>query len=207
MVREAPQPLPEGVPHYYGDVVRQTFIVAAAIMLIGAPFYTDSLRVQLPFIIAGALALVAIAALVNPHKQSTFMAGAVVSGVGLVIYEVWALYGYPDSNPIQFILREVLAILFMIGFYFSMKTIRAFMLHSIGRHAEPGEFEDEPLPAASTSSTDQSTGQDDFLPWSMQKGKTRDTRNTSQADTPVRQSPGRSKKELYPQENPYEEIL
>lgn len=131
----------DNIPHYHGDSVRQLFASAAALMLLGAPFYSDFLRAELPFEIAGALVLVAIAALINPHNKSVFAASAVVSGVGLIVFEAWALYAYRDSTWAQFILREVISILFLAGFYFSMKTIRAFMLHSIGKHDEAGEFE------------------------------------------------------------------
>src|SRR3989344_1680177 len=91
-----------GVSHYYGNHVRQLFVVAAAMMLIAAPFYADSLRAELPFEIVGALALVALAALANPHNKSVFVLSAIAAGIGLVVYEMWALYTYFDSTWAQF---------------------------------------------------------------------------------------------------------
>jgi|GEM_PF-417482 len=207
MVREAPQPLPEGIPHYYGDVVRQLFIVAAGLMLIAAPFYTDSLRIQLPFIVVGAIVLVAIAALVNPHKQGPFMAGAIASGAGLALFEMWALYWYEDSNILQFLLRQAIAVVFLVAFYFCMKTVRAFILHSIGKHDEPGEFDDKYAPERPSKPRKATSLRDEFLPWFAQRGGRSEERGAAEADTPVRQTPGRSKKELYPTETPYEEVL
>jgi len=137
-------PFTQSVPHYYGDIVRQLFICTAALMLIAAPFYADSLRVELPFEIAGALVLVALAALVNPHKKSVMVANAVASGVGLVIFETWTLYAYQASSWVQVGLRQLLALLFLVAFYFSVKTVRAFVMHQVGRQAEAGEFEDVP---------------------------------------------------------------
>src|SRR3989344_9204096 len=118
----APHPYAENIPHYHGDAVRQLFISAAALMLIGAPFYADSLRTELPFEIVGALILAALAALANPHKKLALVADAIAAGVGLVIYKTWALYTYHDSTWMQFVLREVIAIIFLSAFYFSMKT-------------------------------------------------------------------------------------
>ena len=55
------------IEHYYGDAIRQLFVTAAALILVGAPFYAEALRVELPFEILGAVILVAIAALANPY--------------------------------------------------------------------------------------------------------------------------------------------
>ena len=133
----------ELVPHYYGDYIRQLFNIAAPLMLITAPFYANNLTIELPFEIVGALVLVALAALTNPHKQTIVVADAVAAGLGLLVYGTWALLTYDNSSWLQFILREVIALLFLTAFYFSMKTVRAFALHQIGKHDEAGEFDEE----------------------------------------------------------------
>ena len=143
----------EPVPHYHGDIVRQLFISTAALLLIGAPFYADSLRTELPFEIAGAILLVALAALANPHNRTIFMAGAVAAGVGLVIFETWALFSYHESTWMQFILREVVALAFLAGFYFSMKTVRAFVMHKVGKRDEAGEFDEREFDAVREDTT------------------------------------------------------
>ena len=129
------------VPHYHGDIVRQLFIAGAAGMLLGAPFYTSSVRVLLPFLVFGALVLVALAALTNPHKKNIMMANAAAAGAGLLIYETWALFNYADGTLLEFGLRQLLALAFMAAFYFSMKTLRAMALGKIGRRPEAGEFD------------------------------------------------------------------
>jgi hypothetical protein len=140
------RPYGGAVPHYYGDIVRHLFMGTAALMLIAAPFYADTLRIELPFEIAGALALVALAALANPHRKSVFIGSAVVSGTGVIIYATWALYTYGSSTPAQFILRQLIAVLFLIAFYFSIKTVRAFILDRVGKDEVPGEFEKPATP-------------------------------------------------------------
>jgi hypothetical protein len=135
-------PVWSAVPHYYGDAIRQLFIVNAGLILIGAPFYADSLRAELPFEILGALILAGLAALVNPHKISFLFANAIAAGVGLLFYETWALSHYETSTWTQFVLRELIAIIFLFAFYFSVKTIRASMLHQIGKSEVVGEFDE-----------------------------------------------------------------
>lgn len=129
------------VPHYYGDYMRQLMLGGAVLMLIAAPFYGDLIRVELPFEVVGALVLVALAALTNPWKKSVITADAVVTGVWMSVYQVWALYGYENASALQFVLREALSILFLVAFYFSVKTMRAMILHQIGKRDTIDEFE------------------------------------------------------------------
>ena len=131
----------QNVPHYYGDVVRQCFVVGAIVMLVGAPFYTNDLRQEFPFVVLGALILVAFAALTNPHNKGIIVADAVASGVVVLVYQAWALFDYQSSTWAEFALREVIALILITGFYFSMKTLRAMLLHQIGKHEEVGEFD------------------------------------------------------------------
>lgn len=131
------------VSHYYGDVVRQLFITTAALVVLGAPFYADTLSAEIPFEIVGAIVLVALAALANPHSRPLFFANAIAAGVGLLIYETWALTQYDASSWVQFVLREVIAVMFLVAFYFSVKTLRAFIFHQIGKHEGVGEFDDD----------------------------------------------------------------
>ena len=96
---------------------------------------------------------VALAALANPHNRTIFMAGAVAAGVGLVIFETWALFSYHESTWMQFILREVVALAFLAGFYFSMKTVRAFVMHKVGKRDEAGEFDEREFDAVREDTT------------------------------------------------------
>ncbi len=128
------------VPHYYGDVVRWLFMTAAAVILLTHPFYANMLRIELPFTLAGAVILVALAALTNPHNKGVIAADVIAAGVGMVIYQGWALSQYDSSTILEFALRQVVAVLFMASLYFSLKTLRAMVLGKIGRKYEPGEF-------------------------------------------------------------------
>lgn len=128
------------VPHYYGDFVRQLMLGGAALMLFGAPFYADSLTSEIPFEVFGVLVLVSLAAVINPWKKSVLMATAIATGVGMTVYQTWALYGYAQITATAFVLREALAIIFMFAFYFSVKTVRAMILHQVGKRETVDEF-------------------------------------------------------------------
>ncbi|MDO8521960.1 MAG: hypothetical protein Q7S08_01585 [bacterium] len=130
----------ETVSHYYGDLVREFFLGAAAVMLFAAPFYGDEVRAEFPFEVAGALIVVCLAALTNPWKKSILTADAIVAGVGMVVYQAWALNGYGIASYTAFVFREAVSIIFMFAFYFSVKTVRAMLLHQIGKRASPEEF-------------------------------------------------------------------
>lgn len=139
-----PQPrMWPAVPHYYGDVIRQLFVAGAIAMLVGAPFYTTELQPQFPFILFGAIVFVALAALTNPHKKTLTVFDCIAAGVAVFIYETWALSQYASSTWLEFSLRQIIALIFIAAFYFSMKTFRAMYLHQIGKREEVGEFDSE----------------------------------------------------------------
>ncbi len=129
------------VPHYYGDYSRQLLIAAAALILVAAPIYGNNLRVEFPFIVLGSLIMVALAALTNPRDMWVSAGSSIISGVGVLTYGTWGISEYDVSGPITFILRLTIAIVFLFAFYFSLKTVRSFMLHQIGKRETIDEFD------------------------------------------------------------------
>ena len=130
------------ITHYYGDVVRELFLGGAALMLVASPLYADSLQMEFPFIVLGSLVAVALAAFTNPHKRLSSIGDCVVSGAIVVIYGVWGLSGYDMINPIAFVLRLAIAVIFLFAFYYALKTVRAFSLHQIGKWDRFDEFQE-----------------------------------------------------------------
>lgn len=195
------------VSHYYGDQMRQLFMSAAALMIIGSPFYTDSLTMQLPLLIIGALALVALAAFANPHNKFIFLIAAAVSGAGVVVYSMWGLYNYEDVSFLQFILRLLIALVFLTAFYFNMKTLRAFVLGKVGKHEEVGEFD---VPEREHSSKTRAW-HEEFMPWFFWSGKSNGGGNNGRPsrgeDTGPRMTPGRKPEEIKPKYHPYEDTM
>ena len=111
-------------------------------MLIGSPLYATSLSTQFPFIVAGAVFAVGFAALTSPKTRWVAFADAIIAGVGLTLYAMWAMLGYDDVSPVAFVLRVAISIVFLFAFYFALKTVRGFVLGNIGVRESFNEFSD-----------------------------------------------------------------
>jgi len=145
VTEESPQYFPAlrigpSVPHYYGDYVRQIFMLAGAAMLILAPFLVSRAPALLPFEIGGAIALVCLAALTNPKKQWVMLANALAAGAGVIVFEALAIAAYSSGNWLAFVGLETVTIAFLFALYFSIKTLRAMVLGQIGRQSTFGDF-------------------------------------------------------------------
>lgn len=115
----------------------------AALMLVASPLYGNNLRLELPFEVVGTLVIVGLAALTSPKSWIVLLGDAVASGIGAAVFGTWAIFEYDNINPVAFMLRSVIAIIFLFAFYFSMKTLRAFTLHQIGKRETIDEFEEQ----------------------------------------------------------------
>jgi hypothetical protein len=131
------------IPHYYGDAVRKCFLVIACGLIFLAPVFIGYLPALLPIVIIGVILLVTLAALTNPKKQWVMAANAMVAGGGILFSEMIALLAYNDNQMVMFLSHQVMAIVFLFAMYFSVKTVRAMMLGSIGRRGRPSEIEDQ----------------------------------------------------------------
>ncbi len=128
------------IPHYYGDYVRQLFMIASAMMLIFSPFLTMTLPGALPFEIGGAIAIAILGALTNPLKQISMLANSIASIAGIITYELLAINAFYEGHILAFIEREALALIFLFALYFSLKTFRNMVLHLIGKKGSIGQF-------------------------------------------------------------------
>ncbi|MDO8481570.1 MAG: hypothetical protein Q7S75_00630 [bacterium] len=126
-------------PHHHDIVsVRQLMLGSAVLMLLAAPFYGDTLLIELPFELLGAAVLVSLAAVTRAMDKSILTADAVVAGVGMCIYQIWALVGYNQTITTAFVLREIFVLIFMFVFYFSVMASRSMIVD----HRERTYFED-----------------------------------------------------------------
>lgn len=118
-------------PHYYGNTVRVIFIIAAFVMLASALFDEGLLAFYLLAGIFGALTLTILAGLTNPKTMSVLIAEAVVAALAFLIFEYFAISAYRQTESLTdiiFLLRQILAILFITALYFSVKTVRGMKL-------------------------------------------------------------------------------
>lgn len=131
------------IPHYYGDYVRQIFMVCGAAMLIFSPFLARGDFAVLPFEIGGAIVVAILGALTNPVKQLSLLANSIAAGVGVVVYELLALSEFYNEAYMAFIARETLAVAFLFALYFSLKTLRNMVFNRIGKKTTVGDFVDD----------------------------------------------------------------
>ena len=110
--------------HYYGDVVRKLFIAAGVLMLLSLPFFQLLIPVPAFFSILAVLVLVLCAGLIAPSEKWTMILDMVMAGASLIVFEYYAVVSYRASSISFFIGNEVLAVIFLIAFYYAVKTVR-----------------------------------------------------------------------------------
>lgn len=134
------------IPHYWGTVARQLMLAGAALMLVASPLYGSDLRAEFPYEVLGALLAVGFAALTNPRTLWVSIGDTIICGSGAAFYAIWGISEYTSIEPLAFVLRLAIAVIFLFAFYFSMKTVRAFTLRQIGRRDKVDDFENEREP-------------------------------------------------------------
>ncbi|OGC80795.1 hypothetical protein A2943_02865 [Candidatus Adlerbacteria bacterium RIFCSPLOWO2_01_FULL_51_16] len=131
------------IPHYYGDYVRQCFIAAAAISLLTIPMWGDLLPFGTLVQVGSAVVLVLLAGLTNPHGRVVLFLDATAAGLGLIFIEAAAINFYQTQSFMLFAAREAVALLLLLAFYFSVKTVRAMSMRQVGHPFRVGEFDEK----------------------------------------------------------------
>lgn len=116
--------------HYYGDMVRSLFMLAALVMLITLPFVNDLLPVSLPISILGILFLGIFAAITNPLQIWTTIFNVAISIIAFLIFEYYSIDAYYKFSfqSLLFWTNQILSIIFLFAIYYSIKTLRGMFL-------------------------------------------------------------------------------
>ena len=117
------------ITHYYGNIVRGIFITVAVILLIGLPQVTHLLQIPSFFAFCMIITLGIAAGITNPVQSESMVLNMYVSGVGLMLFAYlnWVFY-FTNVTGFVFSLNQVIAVLFLIALYFSIKTFRGYKL-------------------------------------------------------------------------------
>lgn len=132
------------IPHYYGDRVRELFVLTAVVSFVAVALWGDLLPYGTLTQVAAGLCLVLLAGLTNPHSKAILMTNTIVSGVSVLLLETTAIALHRVQSTEIFFARELAAVLLLAAFYFSVKTLRAMALGKVGKVARPNEFADHP---------------------------------------------------------------
>ena len=116
--------------HYYGDMVRALFMLAALVMIITLPFVYKLLPVPLPVSILIILFLGIFAALTNPLQISSVIINAFFSIGAFLVFEYFAIDAYIKYTIINLLFwtNQLLSIIFLFAIYYSTKTLRGMYL-------------------------------------------------------------------------------
>ncbi|MBI2109217.1 MAG: hypothetical protein HYT93_03525 [Parcubacteria group bacterium] len=124
--------------HYYGDYVRNMFLIGAVIVLLSLPLFTHLLATPIiyPILVVGVL--VVAAGFANPAQKWTMILNVAVAAMGIVFFEYQALLTERMATHVDlhknifFLESHALALLFLFALYFSIKTVRGrFMKREI----------------------------------------------------------------------------
>lgn len=112
--------------HYYGDIVRRLFLAGAVIMLVTYPYYSGSIPESPIFTFFAIVLVVLFAGITNPRQRWIAVANMIIAGAAVLIFEFYGFEFYRnyDSSNGLFLVNQALALIFVIAFYFSVKTLR-----------------------------------------------------------------------------------
>jgi hypothetical protein len=117
------------IPHYYGDFVRKLLLGASAVLLVEFLLDQQLLGLNLSFGIFGVLILTLLAGYTSPESRKVIVWNMVFTALSFLFFEYLALREYSTHQEITrgvFIFRQATAIVFLVAFYFSTKTVRGF---------------------------------------------------------------------------------
>ena len=121
----------DSIPHYYGDIIRRLFILAGIIMFTLMPVFSDRIPEPTSISILAVIILVAGAGITNPKRAWTAYFDLAVSSIAIIVFEYYGILTYSSSRSYTdsfFIVNQILAVLFLLAFYYSVKTVRGTMI-------------------------------------------------------------------------------
>ncbi|HRH24126.1 MAG TPA: hypothetical protein PK109_00855 [Candidatus Paceibacterota bacterium] len=117
-----------GPSHYYGDIVRILFVVAAALLFlsqfIGEPFMTSFSALTL------AVILVVAAGLTNPVQAWIHWVNIFLSGLSLILFGAIAIARYRETGTMfgSTAIVMILVLVFLFALYNAIKTLRGTIM-------------------------------------------------------------------------------
>lgn len=121
------------MPHYYGDIVRKLFLVNSVVTFVTVPLFAHMLTHSPLIPIVAAVVFGLLAALISPAQKIVIIVSMAVSAIATTSFIYLAsnpaVYEHMDVH--QTWLRLIylfLGIQCFFAFYYSVKTIRGYLL-------------------------------------------------------------------------------
>ncbi|HZS42788.1 MAG TPA: hypothetical protein VFA52_01075 [Candidatus Paceibacterota bacterium] len=112
--------------YYYAEPIRVLFFIAAIIMLICFPLFSNVISLNIIFVLFGIM-LIILAGFTNRKWKTVFYINAILSLFIIAVLEVISLNLKFSDHPFLVLLNQILALLFVISLYFCLRTIRGFL--------------------------------------------------------------------------------
>jgi hypothetical protein len=116
--------------NYYGGIVRKLFLGAAVLMLASLPFFQSLIPFPAWISILGVVILILGAGFLSRSEKWFIVADSVIAGLAVIIFEYYATNAYRSGLIAFFMANQILAIIFLVAFYYSLKTIRGLFMDS-----------------------------------------------------------------------------
>ena len=112
--------------HYYGDIVRRYLLTGAIVIAVTLPFFFRQIPEPLWVSIGSIIIICVAAALISPRYIWSAFLSFIVSLAAVATFEYYAVDAYIKQNATSafFWTNEILALIFVIAFYYSVKTVR-----------------------------------------------------------------------------------
>lgn len=117
--------------HYYGSLVRRLFVLAGIILLINIPIDRELIQFYIVFGVIFALLIILLAAFTSPLNKWAMIGDLVASAVSFIVFEYLAIARQLQIDSFfdyLFLVRQALAIIFIVAVYFSAKTVRGLII-------------------------------------------------------------------------------
>lgn len=124
--------------HYYGDAIRVIFIIAGLAMIVMFPFFSSILRIPIFVPILTVIILAILSGFLNPKQIWPTVANTVVAIVACSAFQYYATSAYLHLSPnvttniVFFWTNQILALLFFVAIYLSVKTLRGRLVKDDG---------------------------------------------------------------------------
>lgn len=98
-------------------------------MLLGLPILNQTISVPAYVSILFVLSVVFMAGITNPAQRMLSVLDLIVSLVGFIIFEYYSIKVFAEGS-VYFIyfINQMIAIVFLLAFYFAVKTVRGFIV-------------------------------------------------------------------------------
>ncbi|MEK7067191.1 MAG: hypothetical protein AAB950_00095 [Patescibacteria group bacterium] len=112
--------------HYYGDVVRRMFLVGAVIMLLALPFFYRLIPAPIFFSVLAIIVVELAAGMTSPKTLWSAIVNVCIAIFGIFAFENEAISAFSryDAETGYFWTNQLLALIFLIALYYSVKTVR-----------------------------------------------------------------------------------